>query len=369
MKLDPTTATRHVSPAQFALFRVVFGGCLAGYFALELRPTALGLDTVVSVGLVGLFAALALGWFRRTVAALLGLVWVLSLMLADLLEAGDCIAIVSALDVGVLFLCCAVVPLGEPWSVWGARGRRPSEWRFPAVVYWGAWLSLAGGYAFCAVERFPRPGCGQGAALAWITLAVELLFLPLSYWRAGRAFVWTAMLVLYLGFLVPTGVTGLGFGIVMLHLFTFDAAWLPGRRDARQPVLLYDGECGLCNAVVRLLLREDAAARMHFAPLQSEPAQAYLRAQGLPTADFDSLVFVPDWSQPASARPLLRTSGVCAALAEVGGMWGIVSWLRVLPAVVRDPAYRLVARTRYALFGAYRPTPLPDPEWARRMVG
>ena len=51
-------------------------------------------------------------------------------------------------------------------------------------------------------------------------------------------------------------------GLAMLHLLTLDARWLPARADERRPVLLYDGECGLCAAVVRVLLREDAAARL-----------------------------------------------------------------------------------------------------------
>ena len=73
-----------------------------------------------------------------------------------------------------------------------------------------------------------------------------------------------------------------------------------------RPVLLYDGECGLCNRLVRLLLRSDRAGRLNYAPLQSEPAQAYLRAQGLPVTDFDSLVFVPDWNQPAQGAYRMR---------------------------------------------------------------
>ena len=110
---------------------------------------------------------------------------------------------------------------------------------------------------------------------------------------------------------------------------------------------------------------------MHYAPLQGEPAQAYLRAQGLPTTDFDSLVFVRDWAQPGMHPPLLRTDGAlaaAAAAAEVGGVWRLVTWLRVLPAGMRDLGYKLVARFRYALFGVYRPAPLPDPAWARRFL-
>ena len=137
----------------------------------------------------------------------------------------------------------------------------------------------------------------------------------------------------------------------------------------RRPVLLYDGECGLCNRLVRRLLRSDRAGRLSYAPLQSAPAQEYLRAQGLPTKDFDSLVFVMDWDYPLIYPPLLRTDGALAALHEVGGGWRVVAWLRIVPAVLRDPFYKLVARTRYALFGAYRPSPLPVPEWERRFLG
>jgi predicted DCC family thiol-disulfide oxidoreductase YuxK len=136
----------------------------------------------------------------------------------------------------------------------------------------------------------------------------------------------------------------------------------------RVPVLLYDGECSLCNAVVRFLLRHDPRGRLHFAPLQSAPAQAYLRSQGLPTADFGSLVFVPDWDGQVPGAYLLRTSGALAAFAELGGAWRAAAWLRVIPAFLRDPFYKLVSKTRYALFGAYKPRPLADPSWEKRFL-
>jgi predicted DCC family thiol-disulfide oxidoreductase YuxK len=133
-------------------------------------------------------------------------------------------------------------------------------------------------------------------------------------------------------------------------------------------VLLYDGECSLCNGVVRFMLRHDTAGLLHFAPLQSEPGQAYLRAQGLPTEDFDSLVFVPDWNDQAPGAHKLRTAGVLAAFGLLGRPWRAASWLRVVPAFLRDPAYKLVSRSRTALFGKYKPRPLADPSWERRFL-
>ena len=134
------------------------------------------------------------------------------------------------------------------------------------------------------------------------------------------------------------------------------------------PVLLYDGSCGLCNRAVLLLLRADRRGVLRFAPLQGAPAQAWLAAHGLPRSDFDSLVFVGDWTDGA-ARPALRTDGLIEALAACGFPGGLASALRLVPRGLRDAAYRAVARYRYRVFGAWRPRPLPRAAWAARFIG
>jgi predicted DCC family thiol-disulfide oxidoreductase YuxK len=137
-------------------------------------------------------------------------------------------------------------------------------------------------------------------------------------------------------------------------------------RDPR-PVLLFDGECGLCHRVVRLLLRIDRHGRLRFASLQSPAAQDYLRAHGLPTADFSTLVYVPDWEKRDRPDFRLRTDGVVAALRACGGVaTGLGALLAVVPAPCRDAGYRQVARWRYRVFGPWRACPLPNPEWRAR---
>lgn len=152
------------------------------------------------------------------------------------------------------------------------------------------------------------------------------------------------------------------------------------------PVLLFDGECGLCNRIVRGLLRLDGEGRLRFAPLQGPAAQTYLRAVGLPTEDFDSLVFVPDWARREAPKPvapgerqaggareptayLLRTDGAIGALRAVGGLApALAGALAVFPARWRDAGYRLVARWRYRVFGEWRSRPLARAEWAARFL-
>ena len=132
--------------------------------------------------------------------------------------------------------------------------------------------------------------------------------------------------------------------------------------------MFFDAECGLCNRCVRLLLRLDRRAHLRFAPLQGPTAQAFLRAHGLPTGDFDSMVWVPEWTRRAEGGYLLRTDAVLAAFRAMGWFGRLAGVLRVLPTGVRDAVYRGVARCRYAVFGRWTQAPLSREEWAGRFL-
>ena len=142
----------------------------------------------------------------------------------------------------------------------------------------------------------------------------------------------------------------------------------PASDPVTGPVMFFDGECGLCNRLVRGLIRLDQAGRLHFAPLQGPSAQAYLRAHGLPTQDFDSLIFVPDWAQRERPEYLVRTDWVIGALRAVGGAARLLAVFGVIPRSGRDAAYKGVARIRYRVFGPWKPRSLGRPEWAARFL-
>lgn len=140
--------------------------------------------------------------------------------------------------------------------------------------------------------------------------------------------------------------------------------------DVSGPVLFFDGECGLCNRIVRVLLRLDRHGRLRFAPLQGPTAQSYLRAHGLPTKDFDTLIFVPAWERRDEPAHLVRTTGTIGALRAIGTPSArvLAGLIRLFPAVVRDGGYRVIGRWRYRLFGPWRPRPLARPEWSVRFL-
>lgn len=139
----------------------------------------------------------------------------------------------------------------------------------------------------------------------------------------------------------------------------------PTAADA--PIVLYDGVCGLCNRLNRFVLARDHAGRFRFAALQSPLAGAILRRHARDPRDLDTVYLVLRHGQPGE-RLLERSDAVLWILGELGGGWRMAGALRVVPRVLRDAGYDLVARTRYRLFGRHDACPLQDPRHRARFL-
>jgi hypothetical protein len=263
------------SPIQFTIFRITFGIYLALHFAqlipygaelfsnrgvladprlnftYSLFPNFLNYwDSPASVAsflvaLVLLAAAFAAGFLRRTAAVLLWYGW------ACLFDRNNLINNPSIPYVGLILALSLLVPVAEPWSV-----RRASrDWQFPAMVYWTAWILMAAGYSFSGWMKMQSPSWIDGSALeyvlnnplarpgfarnlllalpeswlrvaTWGTLALELLVLPLSFWRRTRIVVWCLLVGMNIAILFVIEFADLTVGMLLIHLFTYDCRWL-----------------------------------------------------------------------------------------------------------------------------------------------
>lgn len=131
-----------------------------------------------------------------------------------------------------------------------------------------------------------------------------------------------------------------------------------GSPSAGKTLVLYDGVCGLCNRLVSFLIRRDRNDEFRFAPLQSEFAQTLLHRYHLDAADFDTVVVVADFQQPAE-RAFTRSEAALWSITRLGGSWGILALARLLPLQLRETIYRFIAPHRYRIFGKYETCPLP----------
>lgn len=133
-------------------------------------------------------------------------------------------------------------------------------------------------------------------------------------------------------------------------------------------VVFYDGVCGLCNRLVRFLIRRDTHARLLFAPLQGALARTVLPPQGYDPSDLDTVYVVAHWRQPTQ-HVLARSRAILHALAELGPGWrAAAAFGRIVPRPLSDAVYNAVARRRYRTFGQLAACPVPPPEWRGRFI-
>lgn len=131
-------------------------------------------------------------------------------------------------------------------------------------------------------------------------------------------------------------------------------------------IVLFDGVCGFCDWAVRWLIERDTSGRLHFAALQSEPAAALRARHSEIPEDIDTMVFVV--RDATGERVFLRSEAVLRICGELEGGWRQLRHLIWIPAVVRDLAYRGLARIRYRLFGKFDVCQLPTPEQRDRFL-
>jgi predicted DCC family thiol-disulfide oxidoreductase YuxK len=126
-----------------------------------------------------------------------------------------------------------------------------------------------------------------------------------------------------------------------------------------QPILLYDGVCGLCNRFVQLILRRDRKAVFNFASLQSALAARILTRHNANPTDLDTVYVVLNHELPDESL-LSRSEAVLFVLKQLEGFCrATASLLQLLPKFFRDPAYNAVARHRYRIFGRFEVCTIP----------
>jgi predicted DCC family thiol-disulfide oxidoreductase YuxK len=132
------------------------------------------------------------------------------------------------------------------------------------------------------------------------------------------------------------------------------------------PVLLYDGVCGLCNRTVQFVLRHDREKKFRFAPLQSAFAAGVLGKKGVSASDLNSFYIVVFRGEDVL---LERSDAAIFLMNELPGIWPTVARvLRLFPRAIRDWGYRVIARSRYRLFGKYETCPVPSEAERERFI-
>jgi predicted DCC family thiol-disulfide oxidoreductase YuxK len=129
-----------------------------------------------------------------------------------------------------------------------------------------------------------------------------------------------------------------------------------------QPIILYDGMCGLCDRFVQFVVKRDSLAKIKFAALQSEIAKGLLRKFGLPEEAISFVILIEGDKNYVKSAAVLRT------LNYLDGAWKFFTFLRLIPPPMANLVYDFIARHRYKWFGKFEECIIPTAETRSRFL-
>ena len=133
--------------------------------------------------------------------------------------------------------------------------------------------------------------------------------------------------------------------------------------DLPQPLYFFDGYCVLCSRFVAFCLKRDPEGRLKFASAQSGLGRRVLSDLDLPDDTLDRTILLLEGD-----RVYTRST---AALRAVRHLKGPARWLYPLilvPKILRDPIYDIIARNRIRWFGRLESCLVPSPQTRDRFI-
>jgi len=131
----------------------------------------------------------------------------------------------------------------------------------------------------------------------------------------------------------------------------------------KQPIILFDGVCNLCNGFVQFILNKEQTSVITFAALQSEIGIELLKQYKLPIEQTpSSIIFIENSHAYTESSAILRIA------KHLKGAWSLAAYLIIIPKPIRDFIYRVIGKNRYLLFGKSDACWLPTPELQKRFL-
>ncbi len=132
--------------------------------------------------------------------------------------------------------------------------------------------------------------------------------------------------------------------------------------DDSRPLLVFDGVCVLCSRSMCFIAANDAGRSIQFTAAQSPLGQALFRHYDLDAEAFETVLLIENGCAFGKRDALWGIARHLRFPWRVGALYGFV------PRWLADPAYDLLAGSRYRIFGRSDACMRPDASWADRVI-
>ena len=132
--------------------------------------------------------------------------------------------------------------------------------------------------------------------------------------------------------------------------------------DDSRPLIVFDGVCVLCSRSMRFIAAHEAGGAIQFTAAQSQLGQALFQHYRLDAEKFETVLLIEN------GKAFGKRDALAGIARHLRWPWRAAVVYGVLPRVIADPAYDLLARSRYRLFGRTDVCMRPDDSWRGKVI-
>lgn len=118
--------------------------------------------------------------------------------------------------------------------------------------------------------------------------------------------------------------------------------------EQSKKIIIFDGICGFCNKSIDSLIKLDTKKIFQYTSLQGEFVKTLDIEPGI-----DSIIFYEDGSL------YFKSTAILKILRSLGGLWIFTQFFYIIPRVLRDFIYDVIAKYRYNIFGKMQQCRVP----------
>jgi len=113
----------------------------------------------------------------------------------------------------------------------------------------------------------------------------------------------------------------------------------------QKDIIIFDGECNLCNGVVGWLLKFAPKDLFQFVAFQSSYGQQLLTKYGFPTEQLDTVILIDDDGVKT------HSDGFLKIISKIPKWKKVAALLAFIPRLIRDFIYKTASKHRVQWFG------------------
>ncbi|WP_299335730.1 thiol-disulfide oxidoreductase DCC family protein [uncultured Psychroserpens sp.] len=117
------------------------------------------------------------------------------------------------------------------------------------------------------------------------------------------------------------------------------------KSERNKDIIVFDGECNLCNGVVGWLLKFAPEDLFQFVAFQSSYGQELLTAYGFPTEQLDTVILIDEQGVKT------HSDGFLIIVSKIPKWKRVAALLAFIPKLIRDYIYKTASKHRIQWFG------------------